>query len=82
MSKIKLPANELGETGVEKSLEIVAKESPSYKTSEAQRRAIRKYESTHKRINCRIPPDLWQKIVQTGESANSIILKALERYFS
>lgn len=53
----------------------------SRKTSDAQLRAIRKYEEKNKRINCRIPSDLWEKIETSGESANSTIIKALKMYF-
>lgn len=85
MSKIKLPptAEQKSIVAEEKSLDsrsIVV--GQSRKTSEAQLRAIRKYEEKNKRINCRVPPELWEKIEGTGESANSIIIKALELYFS
>lgn len=52
-----------------------------HKTSEAHRRAVKKYEEKNKRVNCRIPQELWEKVEQTGESANSIILKSLQKYF-
>ncbi len=55
-------------------------EKPKGKTSEAQRKAIQKYEQNFKRINCRLPLDLWHKIENTGLSANSIIISALEKY--
>lgn len=51
------------------------------KTSESQRKAIKKYDSKYKRINCRIPPELYQRITETGSSANSVILDALRKYF-
>lgn len=53
----------------------------THKTSEARRRAIKRYEEKNKRINCRIPEKLWAQMEATGESANSTILKALELYF-
>ena len=85
MPKIRLPPTPDSESIVveEKSLDSRSRVvSQSRKTSEAQLRAIRKYEEKNKRINCRVPPDLWEKIESTGESANSIIIKALELYFS
>lgn len=90
MEKIKnTPTPELKSRGIvadQKSLEsrsIVAKvEKPKAKTSEAQRKAIAKYEENFKRINCRLPLDLWHKIENTGLSANSIIISALEKYLS
>lgn len=54
----------------------------SRKTSEAQLRAIKRYEEKNKRINCRIPEKLWEQIENTGESANATIIKALEEYFA
>lgn len=54
----------------------------SRKTSEAQLRAIKRYEEKNKRINCRIPGKLWEQIENTGESANALIIRALEEYFS
>lgn len=85
MSKIQLSSTPEQKSIVaeEKSLDsrsIVV--GQSRKTSEAQLRAIRKYEEKNKRINCRVPAELWEKIESTGESANSIIIKALELYFS
>lgn len=51
------------------------------KTSAAQLRAIKRYEEKNKRINCRIPADIWEKIAASGESANSIIINALRQYY-
>lgn len=51
-------------------------------TSEAQRRAIKKYDSKFKRINCRLPLDLWAKIEKTGQSSNAVIIAALEKYLT
>lgn len=53
-----------------------------YKTLECQRRANANYENKFKRINCRLEQDLYDKITATGESANSVIIKALEQYFA
>ena len=55
-------------------------EKPKKKTSAAQLKAIQKYEKNFKRINCRITPELWQRIEKTGQSANSVIVAALEQY--
>ncbi len=52
------------------------------KTSDAQRRAIAAYDSKFKRINTRIPPELYARMVKTGKSANTVIIEALEFYLS
>ena len=94
MARIKLPAV-TEEPKVVKVVDAESREScekvmddlpakvvtKSRKTSEAQLRAIKRYEEKNKRINCRIPEKLWAQMEATGESANSTILKALELYF-
>lgn len=52
-----------------------------YKTTEAQRRAMAKYAKNFKRINCRLTPEMYQQIVDTGKSANTVIVEALTAYF-
>ena len=39
--------------------------------------AIRRYDMKFKRINCRLEPELYEKIVQTGQSVNSFIVEAV-----
>lgn len=90
MEKIKnIPTPELESRGIvadQKSLDsrsIVAKvEKPKAKTSEAQRKAIAKYEENFKRINCRLTPEMYQRIQNTGKSANTVIVEALTAYFA
>lgn len=52
------------------------------KTRQTQLNAIAKYDSKFHPTMCRVPLDLYDKITATGESANSVIIKALEQYFS
>lgn len=73
--KLKLPPTP-------ESRSIVVEAPTQRKTSAAQRKAIQRYESNFKRINCRLPLDLWHKIESTGISANSVIISALEKYLS
>ena len=40
--------------------------------------AVRRYDSKFKRINCRLEPELYNKIVQTGQSVNSFIVEAIK----
>lgn len=54
--------------------------SREIKTSESVLKANAKYAAQFKRINCRIPFDLYDKVEATGRSANSVILAALEAY--
>lgn len=55
---------------------------PKGKTSAAQRKAIAKYEENFKRINCRLTPEMYQRIQSTGKSANMVITEALTAYFA
>ena len=57
-------------------------DKPKGKTSEAQRKAIAKYEENFKRINCRLTPEMYQRIQSTGKSANTVIVEALTAYFA
>ena len=50
----------------------------THKTSEALRRAVRKYETEKvDRINCRLPKGLKERIQATGASVNSFIIDAV-----
>ena len=55
---------------------------PKGKTTAAQRKAIAKYEENFKRINCRLTPEMYQRIQNTGKSANAVIVEALTAYFA
>ena len=55
---------------------------PKGKTTAAQRKAIAKYEENFKRINCRLTPEMYQRIQSTGKSANTVIVEALTAYFA
>ena len=55
---------------------------PKGKTTAAQRKAIAKYEENFKRINCRLTPEMYQRIQNTGKSANTVIVEALTAYFA
>ena len=48
-----------------------------HKTTEAQRRAISKYQETIDRINCRFPKGTKDRITATGSSVNAFIIKAV-----
>ena len=54
---------------------------PIGKTSAAQRKASRKYDSKFKRVTVRLPVELLDKIKQTGYSTNSFIVGLLKGYF-
>lgn len=45
--------------------------------TEAQKRAIRKYEETVDRINCRFPKGTKERITATGASLNAFIIEAV-----
>ena len=45
--------------------------------TEAQKRAIRKYEETVDRINCRFPKGTKERITATGSSVNAFIIEAV-----
>ena len=57
-------------------------DKPKGKTTAAQRKAIAKYEENFKRINCRLTPEMYQRIQSTGKSANTVIVEALTAYFT
>lgn len=57
-------------------------DKPKGKTTAAQRKAIAKYEENFKRINCRLTPEMYQRIQSTGKSANTVIVEALTAYFA
>lgn len=47
--------------------------------SEAQKRAIQKYEQEKvDRINCRLPKGLKEQIQETGASVNNFIIEAVQ----
>lgn len=67
----------------EKVVDPCAKvDKPKGKTTAAQRKAIAKYEENFKRINCRLTPEMYQCIQNTGKSANTVIVEALTAYFA
>lgn len=49
-----------------------------YKTTEAQRKAIKKYGEKFERINCRFEPGTIERIGKTGMSANAFINTAVD----
>lgn len=49
-----------------------------YKTTEAQRKAIKKYGERFERINCRFEPGTIERISKTGMSANAFINTAVD----
>lgn len=49
-----------------------------YKTSEAQRKAVKKYSEKFERINCRFDPGTIEKIEKSGMSTNAFIRSAVD----
>ena len=45
---------------------------------ESQREAVKKYQTKFKRINCRMDPNLYDRIAATGYSVNTFIIEACE----
>lgn len=43
---------------------------------ESNRKAVKKYQESFKRINCRMDPELYQRIADTGQSVNTFIIEA------
>ncbi len=43
---------------------------------ESNRKAVKKYQENFKRINCRMDPELYQRIADTGQSVNTFIIEA------
>jgi predicted HicB family RNase H-like nuclease len=43
---------------------------------ESNRKAVKKYQENFKRINCRMAPELYQRIADTGQSVNTFIIEA------
>ncbi len=44
---------------------------------ESTRKAVKKYEENFKRINCRLEPELYERIRETGMSFNSFVVEAV-----
>lgn len=46
-------------------------------TTEAQRRAVEKYQKTIDRVNCRFPKGTKERIQKTGYSINAFIIESV-----
>ena len=54
------------------------REEAARRQRESNRKAVQKYQSERKRINCLMTKELYERIVATGQSANSFIIQAIE----
>ena len=57
---------------------IENREEAQERQKASNRAAVSKYQEKFKRVNCRFEPDLYDRIVSTGQSVNSFIIKAVE----
>lgn len=57
---------------------IEDREEAMRRQKESNRAAVEKYQKKFKRINCRLDPELYDKIKETGESVNSFIVDAVK----
>ena len=57
---------------------IQDREEAKRRRKESMRAAVSRYDKKYKRINCRMSLELYNQIVETGESVNSFIIKAIE----
>lgn len=57
---------------------IEDREEAKNRQKASNRAAVAKYQEKFKRVNCRFEPALYDRIVSTGQSVNSFIIKAVE----
>ena len=57
---------------------IENREEAKERQKASNRAAVAKYQEKFKRVNCRFAPDLYERIIETGQSVNSFIIKAVE----
>lgn len=57
---------------------IENREEAKERQKASNRAAVAKYQEKFKRVNCRFEPDLYDRIVSTGQSVNSFIIKSVE----
>ena len=56
---------------------IEDREEAAKRQRESNRKAVEKYQQNFKRINCRLDPEIYNRIVATGMSVNSFIIEAV-----